>query len=137
MSYLYIIRGLPGSGKSTYVNKTLNNFDDLLLIEADMFFEDVNGNYNFDPSLIKQAHEWCYKTCQELLKQGKKVAVANTFTRLWEFTKYINLAKTLEINYEVIKMETQYASIHNIPKETIKMMKDRFEDYKNEIKINK
>ncbi len=45
---LTLVRGLPGSGKSTYA-KTLN----AVLVEADQFFIDSNDTYQFDPALIK------------------------------------------------------------------------------------
>jgi len=49
---LYIVRGIPGSGKSTFA-KTLggNHY------EADMYFIGESGNYNFDPTKIKDAHQ--------------------------------------------------------------------------------
>ena len=42
---LYIVRGIPGSGKSTFA-KTLGGIH----IEADQYFVDGDGNYNFDGS---------------------------------------------------------------------------------------
>jgi adenylate kinase family enzyme len=51
---IYIVRGCPGSGKSTFA-KTLGGIH----IEADQYFVDADGNYNFDGSKIKNAHAWC------------------------------------------------------------------------------
>ncbi len=45
---LTLVRGLPGSGKSTYA-KTL----DAILVKADQFFIDKNDNYQYAPALIK------------------------------------------------------------------------------------
>ena len=50
---LYIARGLPSSGKSTFA-KTLGGTH----FEADMFFM-VDGEYKFDHTKLKEAHEWC------------------------------------------------------------------------------
>ena len=44
MKKLIIIRGLPGSGKSTFA-KSLN----CTHFETDMYFTDSEGNYNFMP----------------------------------------------------------------------------------------
>ena len=45
----YLVYGVPGSGKSTYVERELKPFiKDLQHFEADMFFYDKNGVYNFD-----------------------------------------------------------------------------------------
>jgi tRNA uridine 5-carbamoylmethylation protein Kti12 len=51
---LYIVRGIPGSGKTTFA-KSLN----CPVFEADMFFVNSQGIYNFDYTKIKDAHAWC------------------------------------------------------------------------------
>ena len=49
---MVLIRGLPGSGKSTCAR------EDYAHIEADMYFMDAEGNYKYNPS---KAHAWCRK----------------------------------------------------------------------------
>jgi len=49
MSYLVIIRGLPGSGKSTFAKKFVEK--GFKHYEADMWMVDKDGNYSFDPSV--------------------------------------------------------------------------------------
>jgi adenylate kinase family enzyme len=49
---LFLVRGLPGSGKSTFATHIWNEY---AVCEADKFFYDKEGNYNFDPSKIKDA----------------------------------------------------------------------------------
>ena len=52
---LVICRGICGAGKSTFA-KTLGGKH----YEADMYFIDpISGEYKFDGSKIKLAHEWC------------------------------------------------------------------------------
>jgi predicted kinase len=125
---LILIRGLPGSGKTTYA-KTLRRH---ILIEADIFFEDENGNYNFDPKKLPEAHGFCQKVTRILLKSGQNVVVANTFTQLWELQPYIDMAVELGLSYKIIRMNSLYENIHNVPEDTIKRMKDRFIDVDGE-----
>ena len=54
MKELFLLRGLPGSGKSTLA-KSISEVH----YEADMYFVDADGNYNFDATLLKDAHNWC------------------------------------------------------------------------------
>lgn len=79
MNKLYIVRGLPGSGKSTYVLKNLHN---VLHFEADKFYINDQHEYNFDSNLISVAHEWCFSNVVKALRDGHNVAVSNTFIKI-------------------------------------------------------
>jgi predicted kinase len=128
MNKLILVRGLPGSGKTTYA-KTLKKY---ILIEADTFFEDDNGWYNFDPKKLPEAHHFCKKVTKILLESGQNVVVANTFTQLWELQPYIDMAVELGLSYKIIRMNSTYENIHHVPEDTIKKMKDRFIDIDGE-----
>jgi len=123
---LYIVRGIPGSGKSTFA-KTLGGIH----WEADMFFTDpFTGEYNFDPSKIKSAHEWCQLNVKEnMMESEDKIIVSNTFTQEWEMQPYFDMAK--EYGYKVFSVivENRHDGInlHNVPEDKIEIMRDRFE----------
>lgn len=123
---LYIVRGIPGSGKSTFA-KTLGGIH----WEADMFFTDpFTGDYNFDPSKIKSAHEWCQLNVKEnMMESEDKIIVSNTFTQEWEMQPYFDMAK--EYGYKVFSVivENRHDGInlHNVPEDKIEIMRDRFE----------
>jgi len=53
---LFLVRGLPGSGKTSFASAIWNDY---AVCEADKFFYDKEGNYNFDGSKLKEAHAWC------------------------------------------------------------------------------
>ncbi len=82
MRNLYIVRGLPGSGKSTFAKFVGDSF-----VEADMFFM-KNGKYEFDMSKIRDAHSWCLSTVRAWMQMNadtyglefSEIAVSNTFT---------------------------------------------------------
>ncbi len=87
MAELFIIRGLPGSGKTSLGNKL-----SLLLYAADDFFVDAEGRYKFDPSKLGQAHAQCQENVRKALEFGcEKVAVTNTFTQRWEIQPYLDI----------------------------------------------
>ena len=128
---LYITRGIPGSGKSTFA-KSLN----CPYFEADMFFE-KDGEYNFDISKIKDAHAWCQQQVEDAMKfnqetkglKNSEIAVSNTFTQEWEMAPYYELAN--KYNYMVfsIIVENRHGgkNAHGVPDEKIELMKKRFE----------
>lgn len=52
---LIIIQGLPGSGKTTLAKEVSSQFN-IPYFEADQYFEDKDGNYNFNPKYLHSAH---------------------------------------------------------------------------------
>jgi hypothetical protein len=126
MKQLMLIRGLPGSGKSTVAKL----FDKALHFEADMYFLDADGNYQFDPSKIKNAHNWCRHSVMDAMREEHPiVVVSNTFTQEWEMEVYYLLAE--ELGYRVTSMIVENRhdgkNIHGCPDDKIEQMKTRFE----------
>jgi len=122
---LLLVRGLPGSGKSTFAKK-LTNF---IHWEADMYFIDENGNYNYQLKFIQNAHKWCLKRTMDSLMLEDNVVVTNTFTTKWEMDPYIQFAKKENIGINIITLRNQFKNIHNVPEEIYEKMKQRFEEY--------
>lgn len=122
---LILIRGLPGSGKSTMA---INNFPDFKHVEADMFFRLETGEYKYDPLKIKEAHKWCQERTEYLLSKGYDVVVSNTFIRHWEMLFYKELAHKMGIELRVIICKGDYKNIHNVPESVIAKMRQNWED---------
>jgi len=125
---LFLLRGLPGAGKSTLA-KILVGDRDYCHKEADMYFVDSEGKYKFDFSLIKEAHEWCQSEVEFLMKYEHTVVVSNTFTQEWEMQAYYDLAKSYGYKVNSIIVENRHRGVneHNVPQETLEKMKQRFE----------
>ena len=113
-----LIRGLPGSGKTTMAKK----MEGFVHFEADMFLE-VDGVYIYDSSKVRSAHDWCLESTKAALERGDKVVVSNTFTKAWEIQPYVDLG----FPFEVIEATGNWESIHGVPVEKIDLMRARWE----------
>jgi predicted kinase len=123
MKTLYIIRGLPGSGKSTWARTQLH----IKPFEADDFFM-IDGVYRYQADMVPRAHEFCQRRCEAAMRRGQEViAVANTFTRKWEYSRYLELAEKYDYEVVVHTCKGQYKNIHNVPDDAIAKMRERFE----------
>lgn len=122
---LFIIRGLPGSGKTTFAEKLKADGIVSDIVEADHFMTDAEGNYKFDPNLIQRCHEECQMWTKYYLDLGRDVAVANTFSRKWEIVPYTKMG----YDYTIIEMNGKYPNVHNVPKHIIDRMAKRYEKW--------
>lgn len=125
---LYIIRGLPGSGKSTMAREIVAKNPETKHFEADMYFHDKTGKYVFNPSMLKQAHQWCQLKTADALENGYDCIVSNTFTQKWEVQPYLDIAERTGAEVKIITAKGNYQNIHGVPDEAIERMKTRWQE---------
>ena len=126
---LYIVRGLPGSGKTTFA-KTLGGVH----FEADQYFM-VDGEYKFDVTKLKNAHSWCQTQVSNAMllnytaNINSTIVVSNTFTQEWEMTPYVEMANEWGYTVFTIIVENRHGgkNIHGVPDDKLEIMKNRFE----------
>lgn len=127
---LYLIRGVSGSGKSTFAKQLEEANLVTWVFEADGYFTDIcTGEYKFDASKLGEAHN----KCQELTKLwlGKyqvSVAVSNTSTTEKEVEVYRKIAEDAGANFVSIIVEHRHNGVntHGVPEDKLQQMKQRF-----------
>ncbi|KAI9208962.1 AAA domain-containing protein [Polychytrium aggregatum] len=104
---LVVMRGCPGSGKSTLAQAIAANHPRSVVLSTDDYFVDPHTHeYDFDPSLLGQAHQWNQSRALDALqRQVPLVIIDNTHTQKWEARPYVQLA--LQFNYAVEIKEPQ------------------------------
>ena len=122
---LYIVRGLPGSGKSTLAQKLVSKD---FHREADMYFM-ANGNFDFDHTKIKEAHDWCKNEIENLMIHGHECAVSNTFIKRWEYESYLKIAKKHEYKTQIIECHGQWENTHGVTIDKLHIMKNNWEPH--------
>jgi hypothetical protein len=129
---LILLRGLPGSGKTTLAGIILQwpATDKPDVLSADDYFVDEQGNYNFDRSKLKEAHNDCQVRCANKMKlDTSRIVVANTFTEEWEMEKYYEMADRYNYRIHSLIVENRHngENVHGVPEEHVEKMKKRFD----------
>ncbi|XP_038647306.1 NEDD4-binding protein 2 isoform X2 [Scyliorhinus canicula] len=142
---LILMRGLPGSGKSTLASMLVQQEPNGMIFSTDEYFC-RNGHYQFDPSLIGEAHQWNQARAKEAMEEGySPVIIDNTNTQAWEMKPYIVMQnpnhaqlKALKNSYKVVFREPdtrwkfkpgelERRNIHGVSKEKIKIILEHYE----------
>lgn len=135
MKTLILLRGVSGSGKST----TAKLFGGIH-IEADQYFVRDNGEYKFDPSQLRHAHNYCQTQTESWMKTDgirvniDTIVVSNTFTEEWEMKPYFELADKYGYCVFSLIVENRHGGVneHGVPDEKLEQMEQKL---RNNIKL--
>ena len=131
---LILVRGIPGSGKSTTAKLWGAGGAGYAHFEADMYFME-DGVYKFDPTKIRDAHKWCQDSVERAMLlnhttgDNSVIIVSNTFTQEWEMVPYFLLAEQWRYQVTSLIVENRHGGVneHGVPEDKLQAMKDRFE----------
>ena len=129
---LILLRGLPGSGKTLLASIILQSPSgyEPEILSVDDFFVNNDGVYDFDPTKIKEAENYCQFRCSERMRQQKaRIVVANTFTHDWEMEEYFKMAERYNYRVHTVIVENRHGNtnIHNVPEDKLQELEERFE----------
>lgn len=131
--YLFLIVGIPGSGKSTFARilKTASVFSEIgdieKICEADDFFTNYGkSEYKFNPKLLCKAHEQCQLHAAEVMDRGNNLIVSNTGLSPRDRKPYFKMAGDFGYKVVYIHLTTDFGSIHNVPTHAIERMKKSY-----------
>lgn len=122
---VYILRGIPGSGKSSVAEELFENAYSSVVCCADDYFM-VDGKYMWDQEKIGNAHMYCQSLFKKHLElETNIIIVANTSTFERDVNFYRNLAIEHKYKVFVLTVENWHngQDVHNVPAEVKDQMK--------------
>lgn len=120
MKMVFILRGLPGSGKSSFAAQQ----EGAVICNADKFHM-VDGVYMYDQGRAAEGHEWCLRGFIEFVISGEEfIVVDNTNTSSIEIAPYYNIARAYGYLVRFYMFKCSIAdlikhNIHGVPEEVI------------------
>jgi len=138
MPDLILVRGVPGSGKTTLANECAATYRSAgissVVVSADDWMVDEDGKYAYDHMRLPHCHTMCQReVCRQMTEGTRVIFVANTFVRKWEAEVYLQLARLWGYTVTVYRMTGEYENVHGVPADKVAIMKANMEPYPGEI----
>jgi NEDD4-binding protein 2 len=100
---LILMRGVSGSGKSTYAKRIQEERGGVIYSTDDFFMKD--GEYQFDGSQIGRNHERNQQRTAEAMRMGiNLIIIDNTNTQRWEMKPYVQMADEHNYTIEIVEL---------------------------------
>ncbi len=113
---LFLLRGAPGSGKSSLAKAMLQAGLADHCTEADDYYTQADGSYKWSPEKIGIAHKQCREYVEMWMNQKHKIIVSNTSTTKKHLKPYYLLAE--KYGYAVQEIICRYPifeNVHGVP----------------------
>lgn len=125
---LYLIRGLPGSGKSTFA-KSLADALDCNHYEHDKYLYTEEGKYLWTEQRMAYAYRQCLRDTEATMAEGEPVVVSNVFPTSKSLKNYRKLAEKYghRVTYIVVENRRGGVNIHDVPQEALDDMRKAFQ----------
>lgn len=154
MIKMVIMRGISGSGKSTFVETSCKALgyhqdnskmggrqaykvfsregaNDIVVCSAD-FWHITDGEYRFDVRNLSTAHRECFRAALRALERGSDVVIDNTNTQLDEMSPYVALAGAFDARLHFVHMTVDVdvaaaRNVHSVDTRTVENQYRRFD----------
>jgi predicted kinase len=126
---LFLLRGLPGSGKSTIANALSESGKYPVFSVDDYFTNQTTDTYHFKFDENHLAYKLCENNTEKSMQGNvSKIFIANTFTLDWEIEPYFKLASKYNYKIFVLTVENYHGhkNIHEVSQVQIEKMAEKY-----------
>lgn len=135
---LYLMQGIPGSGKSTVAKMIAAQTDGVIYSTDDLWY-DEDGTYNFDADRLAEMHRLNQRAVAEAMVEGREsIIVDNTNIDSDAVRPYVMLAEIHGYDTQVVRVmvhpsvarerNAQRPADRQVPNDVIERMAKRMTD---------
>lgn len=136
MAKVYLIRGLPCTGKSEIARRMIAAGLADVYLERDMYFKSPEGQDTFRncPQAMMPSIRWVFAEAAYHLSKGKNVIVVGVFSRRHQIHPYRKLAGRLKAEFTVLTTGNCTAHCHSsrIDQSRLIDLAERYESWEGE-----
>ena len=134
---LFLIRGLPGSGKSSIVKLLKEKYTGKSVVcSSDDFWIQEDGSYKWCKEKLSEAHEWCQAKARDACKANTPVVIidkTNVKRSEWDF--FVEVANLNSYTVVLVSPKTPWCldavelakrNVHSVPVEAVEVKKKDF-----------
>ena len=129
---LFILRGVPGSGKSHVANALADSrYANAVICSADHYFTGADGIYRFDPTRLPEAHYDCFNNVRAAMsRRDDRIVIDNCNVEPAHFELYEELAAQFgyRVYHLVIERRHNGVNSHGVPADRVETLAARLRD---------
>lgn len=125
---LFIIRGLPGSGKSAFIQAVAP--EDTLVFNTDAVLTHPDGTYEWTPERHSNAKETMNEAIRSALVRGEpRIFLDGVFDEAEHFEPFIELAREKGYRVYTVVVENRHGGVssHGVSEETLARFRANFD----------
>lgn len=123
-----ILKAVSGSGKTLFANTLKQLYPGTVIVSADDYFYDNDGNYNFCVAGLGAAHGACRRKFKEAVDNGAElVIVSNTNVEQshWKYYEDYGKENGYIVHFLIIENRAGSVNKHFLPQETLEKQRKK------------
>lgn len=134
---MWLLQGLPGSGKSTQARLIAREYLAVILSTDDYHYHPSKPHiYDFQYDRAAEYHKLNQQRCRHFMGYRVPIIIDNTNLTNWAIAPYVRMARDARYEIEIITCNGDGQSLHNVPANVMEHMRKQMQKLDLEVAFN-